>query len=92
MKLQLGFQAHAPRPEDIMDEPADLEEHEEPNPIQDEAESDKVQLEPIRCGARDTKREGMLHWLVVLNGSECFAFLDNFANCKIACLDCMFRV
>ena len=31
-----------PRPEDIMDEPADLEEHEEPNPIQDEAESDKV--------------------------------------------------
>eukprot|EP00437_Effrenium_voratum_P019330 CAMPEP_0181441112 /NCGR_PEP_ID=MMETSP1110-20121109/23333_1 /TAXON_ID=174948 /ORGANISM="Symbiodinium sp., Strain CCMP421" /LENGTH=517 /DNA_ID=CAMNT_0023564973 /DNA_START=47 /DNA_END=1597 /DNA_ORIENTATION=+ len=28
-------------PEDIMEEPADLEEHEEPNPIQDEAESDK---------------------------------------------------
>ncbi|CAK9034482.1 unnamed protein product [Durusdinium trenchii] len=32
-------------PEDIMDEPVDLEEHEEPNPIQDEAESDKGELE-----------------------------------------------
>ena len=30
------------RPEDIMDEPGDLEEHEEPNPIQDEQESDKA--------------------------------------------------
>mmetsp|Transcript_91211 Transcript_91211/g.162446 ORF Transcript_91211/g.162446 Transcript_91211/m.162446 type:complete len:490 (+) Transcript_91211:51-1520(+) len=28
-------------PDDIMDEPQDLEEQEEPNPIQDEAESDK---------------------------------------------------
>jgi len=33
-------------PEDIMDEPADLEEHEEPNPIQDEAESDKEDVDP----------------------------------------------
>ena len=89
MKL-LGWRCHdaePPRPEDIMDEPADLEEHEEPNPIQDEAESDKVQ------NWSEAGYEGMmLHRLVALNGSECFAFLDNFANCKIACFDCMFRV
>lgn len=32
-------------PEDIMDEPGDLEEHEEPNPIQDEQESDKEEVD-----------------------------------------------
>ena len=33
-----------------MDEPADLEEHEEPNPIQDEAESDKVGRDSSSAG------------------------------------------
>jgi len=32
-------------PDDIMDEPADFEEHDEPNPIQDEAESDKGEVD-----------------------------------------------
>eukprot|EP00438_Fugacium_kawagutii_P010851 Skav222095 [mRNA] locus=scaffold2165:257232:261715:- [translate_table: standard] len=34
--------SRASKPEDIMDEPDDLDEHEEPNPIQEEAESDKA--------------------------------------------------
>ncbi|CAE7241564.1 unnamed protein product, partial [Symbiodinium necroappetens] len=32
-------------PDDIMDEPTDFEEHDEPNPIQDEAESDKGEVD-----------------------------------------------
>lgn len=33
-------------PDDIMDEPADIEEQDEPNPQQDEAESDKGDVDP----------------------------------------------
>ena len=32
-------------PGDVMEEPLELEEHEEPNPIQDEAESDKEEVD-----------------------------------------------
>lgn len=49
-----------------MDEPVDLEEHEEPNPIQDEAESDKAHLckrasfEFLFCFLKNDGCNGML--------------------------------